>query len=149
MPSNIGQGRGSPWTSWQFITGLTYRHSSIHTHIHTYRQFRVTCQPACLWTVGGSCSTWREPMQTRGEHENSTQRGPTPAGYQTQDLLALRQQCLYLLTSSTVLPLEIFLQITKHNNYVSCSYLELGVVYLCCICLHHSLNPQQKGDFRL
>uniref|UniRef100_A0A669DAA6 Metalloendopeptidase n=1 Tax=Oreochromis niloticus TaxID=8128 RepID=A0A669DAA6_ORENI len=33
-------------------------------------------QTACLWTVGGSRSTRREPTQTRGEHANSTQKDP-------------------------------------------------------------------------
>ncbi|KAF7646437.1 hypothetical protein LDENG_00187840 [Lucifuga dentata] len=42
--------------------------------------------------VGGSRSTRREPTRTRGEHANSTQKGPAPAGNQTQDLLAVRQQ---------------------------------------------------------
>ncbi|KAL7868505.1 hypothetical protein SRHO_G00098890 [Serrasalmus rhombeus] len=31
---------------------------------------------ACLWTVGGNRRTRRKPTQTRGEHANSTQRGP-------------------------------------------------------------------------
>lgn len=31
---------------------------------------------ACFQTVGGSQSTVREPMQTHGEHENSSQKGP-------------------------------------------------------------------------
>ncbi|KAF7647332.1 hypothetical protein LDENG_00172780, partial [Lucifuga dentata] len=38
--------------------------------------------------VEGSRSTRREPTRTRGEHANSTQKGPAPAGNQTQDLLA-------------------------------------------------------------
>ncbi|KAF7648343.1 hypothetical protein LDENG_00158300 [Lucifuga dentata] len=42
--------------------------------------------------VGGSQSTQREPTWTRGEHANSTQKGPAPAENQTQDLLAVRQQ---------------------------------------------------------
>ncbi len=37
-----------------------------------------------LWEEAGVPE--REPMQTRGEHANSTQKGPAPAGYQTNDL---------------------------------------------------------------
>ncbi len=33
--------------------------------------------------VGGNQSTSRKPTQTWGEHANSTQKGPTPAGYRT------------------------------------------------------------------
>ncbi|KAF7656922.1 hypothetical protein LDENG_00034470 [Lucifuga dentata] len=42
--------------------------------------------------VGGSRSTRREPTWTWGEHANSTQKGPAPAGNRTQHLLAVRQQ---------------------------------------------------------
>ncbi len=52
-------GFSSSWQGWQ---------TTIHTHIHTFGQFRVTCYPACLWTVGRSRRTRREPTQTRGEH---------------------------------------------------------------------------------
>lgn len=40
-------------------------------------QFRVSNSPcACFWSVGGSWRTRREHAQTRGEHSNSTQKGP-------------------------------------------------------------------------
>lgn len=46
------------------------RETSIHTHIHTWGQCRVTSTPTvspqCLWTVGGSRSTRRELTQTLG-----------------------------------------------------------------------------------
>uniref|UniRef100_A0AAR2IYN5 Phosphodiesterase n=1 Tax=Pygocentrus nattereri TaxID=42514 RepID=A0AAR2IYN5_PYGNA len=35
---------------------------------------------ARLWTVGGNWRTQRKPTQTRGEHANSTQRGPQSPG---------------------------------------------------------------------
>ncbi|KAF7655274.1 hypothetical protein LDENG_00058650 [Lucifuga dentata] len=63
----------------------------IHALIHTYGQFRVPNSPD-MHVFGGSRSTRREPTRTRGEHANSTQKGPDPAGNQTQDLLAVRQQ---------------------------------------------------------
>ncbi len=37
----------------------------------------------------------RKPTQTRGEHADSTQKDPTPAGYQTQDLIDVRQADLH------------------------------------------------------
>ena len=57
-----------------------------YVHIYKNRQTDVTkrnkikqtnCQlTECLWTVGGSQRTHREPTQTRGEHANSAQKGP-------------------------------------------------------------------------
>ncbi len=55
--------------------------------IHTYRQYKVTNSPACLWTVGGSLHTWREPTQTRGEHAKSTQKGPPQPGIKPRTFL--------------------------------------------------------------
>uniref|UniRef100_A0A0E9Q0Z5 Uncharacterized protein n=1 Tax=Anguilla anguilla TaxID=7936 RepID=A0A0E9Q0Z5_ANGAN len=43
--------------------------------------------PACLWTVGGSRSTRRKSMRTRGEHANSAQKGPKPRFEPTTFLL--------------------------------------------------------------
>lgn len=31
----------------------------------------------CLWVVGGSWNTWREPKGTQEEHANDTQKGPS------------------------------------------------------------------------
>ncbi|XP_061773254.1 uncharacterized protein LOC133563247 isoform X2 [Nerophis ophidion] len=46
--------------------------------------------------IGGSWSTWREPMQSQGEHANSTQKDPEP-GDRTQGLRIVRHmhQTLY------------------------------------------------------
>lgn len=43
----------------------------------------------CFWTVGGSESTQREPVQTQGEHANCTQG---PGWNPTCNPLAVRQQ---------------------------------------------------------
>ncbi len=45
IPADTRRGRGTPRTSRQFITGLTYRDKQPFTHIHTYRQFRVPSWP--------------------------------------------------------------------------------------------------------
>ncbi len=71
-----------PWTGRQSVTGPTYRdrqpltftptgnsESPIHLHLQN------------LWIVGGSWSTQRKPTQARGEHANSTLKGPSrPVG---------------------------------------------------------------------
>lgn len=57
---------GNIMDSLQSVAGLTHLELSIN----------LTPLPSCLWTVGGSQNTQREPSQTRGEHENSTQKGP-------------------------------------------------------------------------
>ncbi len=64
----------------------TYRWTTIHTHIYTSGQFHFQfIRPACL--VQG-----RKPTQTRREHVNFTQKGPSWR-IQTQELLAVRGQC--------------------------------------------------------
>uniref|UniRef100_A0A8C6UFN0 Protocadherin-related 15a n=1 Tax=Neogobius melanostomus TaxID=47308 RepID=A0A8C6UFN0_9GOBI len=40
----------------------------------------------------GNRSTRRKPTQTRGEHANSTQKGPRPGGNRTRDLLAVKRE---------------------------------------------------------
>lgn len=53
--------------SWYWVQGGVHSaqsHALTFTHLRTIRSHRFTWF-ACLWTVGG------EPMQTRGEHENS------------------------------------------------------------------------------
>ncbi len=76
------------WVGASYTVAISLLHYStdisthiLNAHTNTYGQFRITSYSACLWTVEGSGSTRREPTQTRGEHANSTQKGPTPAGY--------------------------------------------------------------------
>lgn len=40
------------------------------------RPEHVASLSQCLWTVGGSQSTWRAVTQVQGEHANPTQKGP-------------------------------------------------------------------------
>ena len=65
---------GSPWTSLQPITGLTYKDKQSSTHIVTPMTNYPNPQFACFWTVGGSWSTRREPKQTQREHANTIQK---------------------------------------------------------------------------
>lgn len=84
----------------RFILDLYYCHLHLRGHLFTLcieKQFSVTCQlllnlcrnystvsvvlailylthSTTIWTVGGSRSTQRELLQTRGEHANSTQK---------------------------------------------------------------------------
>jgi len=54
----------------------TENHSCSHSHLRTIQSpINLT---ACLWTVGGSWRTGREPMLRRGEHANSTQKDRPP-----------------------------------------------------------------------
>ncbi len=66
------------------ISNMSYwsklRHNSKQQH--SGRQTKQHCQ-----------ITQKTPTWTQGEHANSTQKCPAPAGYRTQDLLAVRQQC--------------------------------------------------------
>ena len=48
-----------------------------HTHAHTHSRTILESPIILTWTVGGSRSTRREPTHTRGEHANSTQKGPS------------------------------------------------------------------------
>ena len=77
----LGERRGSPWTSRQVTAGLTHRDRQplTLTFTPTGNSESPINLHACLWTVGGSRRTWREPTQTRGEHANSAQKGPAPA----------------------------------------------------------------------
>lgn len=58
-------------TDCQCITGRTYRCRQTFTP-KDYLEALVYLT-ACLWTVGRSHSTWREPTQTEGEHELRTE----------------------------------------------------------------------------
>lgn len=40
-PSCLQVRQGTPWAGRQSLTGLTQRCTTLHTHIHTYRQIRV------------------------------------------------------------------------------------------------------------
>ena len=54
-------------------------HPDIHSHTQSLTSRGNLVSPigltACLWTVRENRSTWRKPMQARGEHANS-QKGP-------------------------------------------------------------------------
>ncbi|KAF7646958.1 hypothetical protein LDENG_00179600, partial [Lucifuga dentata] len=77
-------------TDCQSIAGLTQRQTNSFTPTGNLEfPIHLTCMSL---EVGGSRSTRRDPMRTRGEHANSTQKGPAPASNQTHDLLAVRQQ---------------------------------------------------------
>lgn len=63
-----GQRQGTPWTSCQFIPGLTLKYKQAH------EQFGVA-NLHYVWTVDRSWSTRRKPSQAQGERANSTQKG--------------------------------------------------------------------------
>lgn len=48
-----------------------------------FHSFRVSSPPKYAWflTVGGNQSTWRQPKQILGDHENSPQNGTHPAWF--------------------------------------------------------------------
>uniref|UniRef100_A0AAZ1XT52 Protein NLRC3 n=1 Tax=Oreochromis aureus TaxID=47969 RepID=A0AAZ1XT52_OREAU len=97
--SQLPKGRrqkGTLWTSRQSVT-LTLTFSPMGNLEILMNLFPLT---AYLWTLGGSRSTRREPMQTRGEHGN--QPGSLPPGIppfvrcwwkRTKDFVVVKQQC--------------------------------------------------------
>ena len=56
---------------------------------HQHSFIFIRCN-ACLYDGGGNRS---KPTQARGEHANSTQKGPGTTRIRTQGLLAVRRQC--------------------------------------------------------
>lgn len=48
MPADLGEMRGTPWTSCQSIVGPHWR-QTIHPHIYTLGQFRATNPPMCMF----------------------------------------------------------------------------------------------------
>ncbi len=87
------QGCGGGWSqsqltleSCQFITGLTYRDKKPFTLTPT-----SSLEPS---TNLMSLDCGRKPENQQGKHANSTQKGPTPAGYRTHDSLDVRQEDL-------------------------------------------------------
>lgn len=58
----MGEWRSAPWSSSQFITGLTYKDKIAHTHsyLRAFLGPRVTC-PICLWGMEGRQSTLSVP----------------------------------------------------------------------------------------
>lgn len=66
---DIGPGQGTPCTSWQLITVLTFRDKGPHTLTLAPMdnlESPISLTPdVCLWSVRGSRSTERDPMQTR------------------------------------------------------------------------------------
>lgn len=63
-PPVIGPEVSTSWTGDQSIAGLTQRDRQPFELIVT----PMAPLTVCLWIVGGSWSTWREPTHTRGEH---------------------------------------------------------------------------------
>ncbi|MEQ2303988.1 hypothetical protein AMECASPLE_022416, partial [Ameca splendens] len=55
----------------------TIKHTLIHPPKGNFQRDQLTEQ-ACLWTVGGTRSTWKEPRHAWGEHANSMQKDPRP-----------------------------------------------------------------------
>lgn len=68
MPALTGKRQRTPWTAWQSVTG---RQSLAITATD---KLEWPVQLACLWTVGGSQRTQKEPMQAHGECPNSIQK---------------------------------------------------------------------------
>lgn len=60
----MGERRGTSWTRHHFITGLIHRNKQWFT-LTSHLQLAAWFTPACLWTVGGSWSTQKDPTQTR------------------------------------------------------------------------------------
>ena len=92
---------GSPWTS-QFMARLTYI-SKHQQSLHTYGQFRVTNYHShvVFWTVKGSQSTQREPMQTQEDmqaphrHTLIWELSPTPSCFEATVLTIASLCCLW------------------------------------------------------
>lgn len=80
------KGRGTSWTGRQSVEGKT------HTHIHTKGKYSISNSTG----MSGLSEEIRvHGKVSRGEHSNSTQKGPlaVPTGNQAQDLPAVRPQC--------------------------------------------------------
>lgn len=63
LPS--GKRQGTPWTGYQAVTGLTYRHRQPSAPM-SYLEFPINLLSpltSCLWTMGGSRNTRREPSK--------------------------------------------------------------------------------------
>ncbi len=80
---------GSPWTSRQTITGLTYRDKQ--SFMLTFTPTSNLESPINLNYMSLDCGRKREPTKTPGKHANSQQKGSAPEEYQTQDPLDMRR----------------------------------------------------------
>ena len=91
IPANIVREAGTTWTGCQSIPASTYRDKQSFTLTFTMVNLESPLNPIspCVWTVGGSWSTQRKPIQTQGDRANSKQKDP---GIQTQNRLAMRRQ---------------------------------------------------------
>jgi len=78
--------------AWQPISAYG---PSPTTNIHSHPYDRGEAAVHVFMMVGVNRSTRRKPTQTRGEHANSTQKGPGTTGttgIRTQSLLSVRRQ---------------------------------------------------------
>ena len=76
LSQHHGARQGTPWTSHQFITGLTCRDEQPFTLTFTFTpmgnlESPINLPPVYMFLDCGR--KWRKPMRTRGEHANSTQ----------------------------------------------------------------------------
>ena len=68
---SLGERRGSPWTDHQSITG-SHRDEQPHTLLRTVLETPINLT-ACVWTVGGSRRTRREPGENPRIHGENMQ----------------------------------------------------------------------------
>ena len=95
----------------------------------------------CFWIVGGSRRMRREPTQTQGEHENSTQTRPDPKSNPGPTCFEATGECLtfehfFLVTTS-------FLFLIKNTNYLRIS-VSLDEVFVCLLLPCRYLNKQNR-----
>lgn len=107
----LGEQQGTVWISCQLITGLTYGDKQPFTPTDSLTFF------ICLWIMGRTLMTQREPTQTQGEHREA------PGGAVPRSSHAPRTFLLWGNSANrcAVLPTQWFhvgKKVTEQNNLV-------------------------------
>lgn len=77
------------------------------------------CSLQCLWTVGGSGSTWREPTHTHTHHRENTQTPPSPICTLKNVLLCQNKSCRTKCAIQTSLYYVLFIHVLLFISHSS------------------------------
>lgn len=77
------------------------------------------CSLQCLWTVGGSGSTWREPTHTHTHHRENTQTPPSPICTLKNALLCQNKSCRTKCAIRTSLYYVLFIHVLLFISHSS------------------------------